>query len=102
MKEIVTAGPALGGGGAEDDEDAGAQGGADADHGQLPHGERAAQRAALTLATLGDHLLDRLAAQQRVHRLAGLGGERWRLAGFEHGGSPLTLRVGIRHRPQRS
>ncbi len=76
------------GGLAEDDEDAGAQGRADADHGQLPHGERTLQRAALTLAAFGDQLLDRLAAEQRVGGPTGLGSERWRLAVVEHEGTP--------------
>ncbi|GGT19856.1 hypothetical protein GCM10010254_45540 [Streptomyces chromofuscus] len=54
----------LGDGVAEDDEDAGAECGTDADHGELPQAEGAPQRASLALAALRDQAFHGLAAHQ--------------------------------------
>ncbi len=71
-KDDGDGGARLGDGLAEHHEDAGTERGADADHGQLPHAERAAQAAAFTLAALGDQALDRLAPHQPRAEAAGV------------------------------
>ena len=94
----MTAGPAFGHGLAEDDEDAGAEGGADADHRQLPQPEGAPEGSALALAALGDQALHGLAPHEPRAEPRGRGGGPTALlrgcALVEHALAPSSLPVG--------
>lgn len=85
----------------EDDEDAGAEGGTDADHGELPQTEGASERPSLTLAALRDQVFHGLATHEARPDAGGCGGGglAWVLRGgawVEHAPAPCRCRSGRR------